>query len=117
MKNEGSQIADHHAFSATITGSFSCEYRGHWMTMANQLLESEVLESLSRYVASLCDVPMDDINHSAHLLDLGMDSLSVVKLVNFVRENFGYEITIVEFFHSPSIGSLTSVICKSTGNG
>jgi aryl carrier-like protein len=59
---------------------------------------------------------LDQIGVDDSFLELGGDSLQLMRMFNRVRQVFGREVSISEFFDSPCISALAKILRGSAHN-
>lgn len=67
------------------------------------------LEDLRSLVASMMDMEPDDIDNSESLIDLGLDSVNMMR-IPVILKGYGYRITARELLNEPNIGAWWRVL-------
>lgn len=78
---------------------------------SSECVADAVLDELSR----LC--PDDLVSPTSNLFDLGFDSLRLVAMVGWVREQFGVELPLRSFFEQPTVAELVATIEGAMARG
>lgn len=73
-------------------------------------MSEDMLKAVRTSVAELLRVPVAAVDTSANLFDLGLDSISIVKLVATLRKEYGFNLDSREAFKHPSVSELAVVI-------
>ncbi|MGW1952611.1 MupA/Atu3671 family FMN-dependent luciferase-like monooxygenase [Streptomyces sp. NPDC001920] len=61
------------------------------------------------------DLDADGIAADASFFDLGGHSITAMRLVNRVREEFGAEYPMLSFYEEPTLGAMTAQLARETG--
>ncbi|NKC10722.1 MAG: SDR family NAD(P)-dependent oxidoreductase [Gammaproteobacteria bacterium] len=79
----------------------------------HSLLTAYLLER----IAQTLRVPASDLNGREALSNLGIDSLTAVELITWIRVDLAVEVAVEQMFSTPDIGELASVISKALAGG
>lgn len=67
-------------------------------------------EAIRRFLAELSGLPVSSIADDAGLFgDLGFNSLTIIHIINYLREEFGVEIEIIDMFECTTVRGLMNV--------
>ncbi|KAL7621778.1 hypothetical protein AAE478_007277 [Parahypoxylon ruwenzoriense] len=69
--------------------------------------ESDKVQDVRREVAALSGLPEKDISETANILELGLDSIDIIKLVTRLKR-VGFQVTISDLLKKPIISSILS---------
>ena len=84
--------------------------------MDKQMIEQEILITLTRLLAEQLGVPADNVTRSAKLVaDLGADSLDIIELVMAVEEEFDVEFSDEEVERLATVADVLSLIQRKAG--
>ena len=73
-------------------------------------MRDEVSTLLRGEVARMIEVPEDSIDDSAHLAELGMDSLQALQLLVLIERSYDLQIGEQELQQFTSIGAVTDLV-------
>lgn len=82
--------------------------------------KTNTLESIHQFLVSeisrVTTIPADQIDSSASLPDIGVDSLSVMEIAHAIECRFEVEVSPVDFFKHPNPKDLAAVIHGKLNN-
>lgn len=55
----------------------------------------------------------DHIDPNANILELGANSINIIRIANLLEEKFGFRPDVEEFYHKPSVAGLTEFYARS----
>jgi acyl carrier protein len=73
---------------------------------------AEVIEQLKCEVSERTGVPINSIDETAHLADLGVDSLQALQLLVMLERTYGIEIGEDDLQHFTSIQSVANLVAR-----
>jgi len=74
--------------------------------------KSSIVEFLTREVSKECDVPLAEVDTTAHFTDFRMDSLKAVYIMDRLEKFIGKELSPLYFWDNPTIDSLSAFLVK-----
>jgi acyl carrier protein len=72
--------------------------------------QTETEQLLVELLSKILNYQTEDISIHDNFFDMGLNSLSIVKLSQLLRKDFGLEIEIAKFFSHPSVSELAQFI-------
>lgn len=78
---------------------------------------ADVTVDIRRHWAEALDVDISAVTADADLFDLGGHSITAIRLLNRLREAFGLEISMSEFFADPSVESIVDRVTAAVHVG
>jgi len=76
-------------------------------------MREEVTALLRSEVSRMIELPETSIDDSAHLADLGMDSLQALQLLVLIERTYGLQIGEEELQQFTSIGAVADLVLSS----
>ena len=89
--------------ASPITGGDAIAHGGN-------VLNSAVIEALSRLAMDMLMLSMDELDLDSILLDLGFDSIGLATFANAINDRYVIDINPVLFFEYPSINAIAGVL-------
>ncbi|GME26823.1 polyketide synthase [Neofusicoccum parvum] len=74
-----------------------------------------VLEAVTKKVAALLLVPIEDVRATNSTAELGLDSLTMMELMNWVATDFRTRLRMTDLFHVEGLLDLSSQILEKSG--
>lgn len=74
---------------------------------------SELTAAIREEVAGILGDEPSKVDVNTNLFDLGLHSLSVMRLVRRVQERFNFELTLRTVFDHPTIAGLSAALLRS----
>ncbi|MCH7884567.1 MAG: amino acid adenylation domain-containing protein, partial [Planctomycetes bacterium] len=68
--------------------------------------ESQIVAQMSELIAT--ELGVETVDLDANLMNLGADSVDIVRIANKIEAKFGFQPSLAEFFHDPTVRALAA---------
>ncbi len=113
MRGEGSEVVKRTSDLLPLTSDPENE-RMPKMSQEQHTLRESVFSKLSEIIKSVSGIDTAHIDTDAHFLELGLDSLMLVRINQGIQKRFGVEISMLQFYEGANtINKITDYIAGS----
>jgi len=79
--------------------------------------DTDVLSQIRAELATVLGLDPSEIDPEANLFDLGLNSLSVIRLLSSLESRYGFTLDLSTIFASPTVAGLGSAVARGRQKG